>query len=92
MIKSNVRFTSREKFREIYAKYPSFTKIFNNYLNSNYFKSLLASIKSKYDLEYQKLFIRHSMNFLNFFLKEYDSVPDKKVKHLKKENSNHIEC
>ena len=33
-----------------------------------------TSIKKKYDTEYQKLFFRHSINFLNFYLYEKDPI------------------
>jgi hypothetical protein len=65
-------------------KYPKFTDIYNEYLNSSYFKKLFFSIKRKYDNEYQKLFFRHSFNFLNFYLKENDPVDATSKKESKK--------
>jgi hypothetical protein len=69
-------------------KYPKFTDIYNGYLNSSYFKKLFFSIKRKYDNEYQKLFFRHSFNFLNFYLKENDPIENntKKMKKKRKQS------
>jgi hypothetical protein len=42
-------------------------------------------IKTKYDDEYLRLFFRHSINFLNFYLKEKDiELPNNKKskKHI----------
>ena len=38
-------------------------------------------IKNKYDEEYLRLFFRHSINFLNFYLKEKD--PDEPITRKK---------
>jgi len=69
-IKNIVRFTSRIKFQEINKKFPEFRASFESFIQSQAFKNLILSLKKKYDLEYLKLFFRHSRNFLNFYLKD----------------------
>jgi hypothetical protein len=77
--RSNIRFTSRSKFQEIDQKYPYFKDIYEEYLKSDMFKKLVGMIKCKYDDEYLRLFFRHAINFLNYYLKEKDiEVPNKK--------------
>src|SRR5690348_16409459 len=70
--RNNIRYTSRNKFQELDKKYPHFKDIYEGYLQSDQFKKLINMIKSKYDDEYLRLFFRHSINFLNFYLKEKD--------------------
>ncbi len=78
--RTNIRYTSRSKFQELDKKYPKFKDIYETYLKSDKFKKLVNMIKSKYDDEYLRLFFRHSINFLNFYLKEKDLEPTKKMK------------
>ncbi len=85
-VRSNIRFASREKFKEINQKYSNFCDIYNGYISSSSFKRLLLSIKKKYDDIYQKLFLRHAFNFLNIYLRESDS-PELTTKRLLKFNS-----
>lgn len=68
LVRNNIRFTSKNKFHHIEEKYPNFKKYYEEYLESDKFKNLIKNIKSKYDHEYVKLFFRHSMNFLNYYL------------------------
>jgi hypothetical protein len=75
-IKYNIRYTSRAKYKEINERFPNFQDIYNDYLASPYFRRLFNSIKRKYDVEYQKLFLRNALNFLNIYLKENDPVPN----------------
>ena len=87
LFRSNIRYTSREKFQQLHLKYPQFTKVYDDYLKSVAFRKLVYSVKKKYDSEYQKLFFRHSLNFLNFYLKEkdpYDKIKQKKKRGIKK--------
>jgi len=90
--RNNIRYTSREKFKDMNKKYPKFTDIYNGYLNSSYFKKLFFSIKRKYDNEYQKLFFRHSFNFLNFYLKENDPLDNTSKKEKTKRKQNKSVC
>jgi flagellar basal body rod protein FlgB len=87
--KSNIRYTSRTKFQDLNIKYPKFKEIYDGYLKSPQFKKLVNMIRNKYDDEYLKLFFRHSINFLNFYLKEVDIPKDqkrfKKLKRLSKQ-------
>jgi hypothetical protein len=79
--RTNIRYTSRSKFQELDKKYPNFKDIYEEYLRSEQFKKLVNMIKNKYDDEYLRLFFRHSINFLNFYLKEKDlELPSKKTK------------
>ncbi len=81
--RTNIRYTSRSKFQELDKKYPNFKKIYEDYLKSDKFKKLVNLIKSKYDEEYLRLFFRHSINFLNFYLKERDlEIPKKSKKKI----------
>ena len=83
-IRNNVRFNIRGKLREINEKYENFCEIFKGYLKSNSFKRLFNLIKRKYDITYQKLFLRHSLNFLNVYIKENEpSTVDYDKKSLK---------
>lgn len=84
--RSNIRYTSRSKFQELDKKYPKFKEIYDDYLKSNKFRKLVGMIRSKYDDEYLRLFFRHSINFLNFYLKEKDppELPLKKKRKLRK--------
>jgi hypothetical protein len=72
-LRENIRVISREKFKEINSKYPQFCDIYNAYIDSANFKRLIKSLKRKYDETYQKLFLRHALNFLNIYLKENDN-------------------
>ena len=78
--RTNIRYTSRTKFQELDKKYPNFKDVYEGYLKSDKFKKLVNMIKCKYDEEYLKLFFRHSINFLNFYLKEKDIEMPKKTK------------
>ena len=68
--KINMRNTSRYKFLQLYVNNPKFMGIYHDYLNSRHFDRLVNTIKLKYDDLYIKLFLRHSINFLNFHNKE----------------------
>ena len=72
MFKVNVRLTTRGNVMELDQKYPHFKQVYEDYLKSEKFKSLIDKIRCKYDDEYVQLFFRHSLNFLNFYLKEND--------------------
>jgi hypothetical protein len=74
-VKYNIRFTSRAKNKEIYKRFPDFPEIYHDYLASSYFRRLFNMVRRKYDVEYQKLFLRNALNFLNIYLKENDPVP-----------------
>lgn len=88
--RNNIRYTSRTKFQELDKKYPKFKDIYDNYLKSEKFKKLVLMIKTKYDDEYLRLFFRHSINFLNFYLKEKDlELPKKLKKIVFKKNKKH---
>jgi len=94
LFRSNIRYTSREKFQDLHKRYPQFTKVYADYLKSVEFRKLVYSVKKKYDHEYQKLFFRHSLNFLNFYLKEkdpYDKIRQKKRRGIRKSNKSIIQ-
>ena len=80
IFRANIRYTSRTKFQEMDKNYPQFKEIYNEYLKSAKFQRLVNIIKKKYDDVYLKLFFRHSINFLNFNLKEKDLNEENKVK------------
>ena len=69
LIKDNIRFTSKTKFQIIEEKYPNFRNYYEEFLESQKFRDLINTIKNKYDYEYVKLFFRHSLNFLHYYLK-----------------------
>lgn len=63
-LKSNLRFTSKQKFQLVNSKYPFFKDLYELFLKSYLFNQLLLSVKCKYDKEYLKLFYNHAHNFL----------------------------
>jgi hypothetical protein len=83
--KINMRHTSKSKFQELYMNNPKFIEIYQTYLNSYNFKRLVNAMKHKYDDLYMKLFLRHSINFLNFYYKDNEMNGEGKV-----ETSNQI--
>lgn len=84
-IRNIIRLNTRCKFREINEKYENFCDIYNGYIRSNSFKRLFNLIKKKYDVVYQKLFLRHALNFLNIYLREQDPPEFEKKKYQKNE-------
>jgi hypothetical protein len=80
VFKHSVRYTSRSKFKELDEKFPEFKFIYEDYLKSESFRNLINTIRGKYDSEYLKLFFRHAINFINYFLKERDIETPKKEK------------
>jgi hypothetical protein len=83
LFRSLIRHTSRKNFKDLYKKYPQFKRYYNSYLNSTTFKKLVHQTKTKYDDEYMRLFFRHSINFLNFYLKEVDLPKKKQSRFIK---------
>lgn len=69
LFKTNLRFTSKNKFIINESEYPNLREIYDSYLKSFKFRNLIRVIKNKYDYEYVKLFYRHSINFLEYYLK-----------------------
>jgi len=69
VIRDNLRYTSKNKFQIYEEKYPNFRYYYEEFLESQKFKDLINTIKNKYDYEYVKLFFRHSLNFLHYYLK-----------------------
>jgi len=69
LIRNNIRYTSKNKFQKYEEKYPNVRSYYEEFLESQKFKDLINTIKNKYDYEYVKLFFRHSLNFLNYYLK-----------------------
>jgi len=80
-----MRHTSKSKFQELYINNPKFIEIYQTYLDSNNFKILVNAMKHKYDELYMKLFLRHSVNFLNFYCNDNEIKIEDKV-----ESSNQI--
>ena len=80
MFKSNISLTTRAKMKELYAKYPIFSQTYENFLKSEKFLEIISKIKIKYDNDYVQLFFRHSINYLDFYLKENDLEVSKKNK------------
>ena len=69
LFKNNLRFTSKNKFLIKESEFPDLREIYNNYLKSSRFNGLMQKIKNKYEYEYVKLFFRHSIRFLDYYLK-----------------------
>jgi hypothetical protein len=65
IFRNNIRFTSREKELEMTKKYPKFKELYESYLKSTNFKSLIDLVKTNYDGEYLQRFFQHAINFLN---------------------------
>jgi hypothetical protein len=65
IFRNNIRFTSKEKELEMSKKYPKFIDLYETYLESTNFKSLISLVKKNYDGEYLQRFFQHAINFLN---------------------------
>ncbi len=72
MFKTCINLNTRHKMKELNLKYTNFKTIYEEYLNSERFINIISKLKSKYDNEYVQLFFRHSINFLDYYLKEND--------------------
>jgi hypothetical protein len=80
MFKSNMSITRRAEIKELYAKYPIFSQTYEDFLKSEKFIEIISKMKNKYENHYVELFFRHSINYLDFYLRENDLEVGKKNK------------